>query len=99
MAPFASLYGLPFQSLSLKPIPSGYYRAIRRIGAKREETVIVGDQIFTDVFGANLARIKSILLVPAQEEHSVSFAIRRTLEKPIRERIEKSEAAGKQKKG
>nr|WP_319488003.1 YqeG family HAD IIIA-type phosphatase [uncultured Caproiciproducens sp.] len=82
--PFAAKYGLPFMSLSLKPIPFAYYRAIRKMGVKRKEVVVVGDQVFTDVIGSNLSFMKSILLVPMGKEKSFSFAIRRGLEKPIR---------------
>lgn len=91
VAPFAALYGLPFISMAMKPLPAAYRRAVRKLGAKRKEAVAVGDQIFTDIVGANLARVKSILLVPSQEERSFSFRIRRFLERPIRRRI-----AGKQ---
>lgn len=82
--PFAAKYGLPCLSLSLKPIPLGYFRAIRKMGVKRSEVVVVGDQIFTDVIGSNLSFMKSILLVPTGKEKSFSFKIRRGLEKPIR---------------
>ena len=90
VAPFAARYGLPFLSLSLKPLPLAYLRAIHRLGVKRSQAVTVGDQIFTDVFGANLARVKSVLLSPVEEESSFSFVVRRALERPIRRRIEKS---------
>lgn len=88
--PFAAKYDLPFLSLSIKPFPVAYHRAARRLGVRHDEAVVVGDQIFTDVFGANWAGMKSILLVPVSEEASVSFRLRRWLEKPIREKIKKS---------
>ncbi|NLG93408.1 MAG: YqeG family HAD IIIA-type phosphatase [Clostridiales bacterium] len=84
VAPFAAKYGLPFMYLSLKPLPLAYHRAIRRMGVKHSEVVVVGDQVFTDVIGANLSFMKSILLVPTGKEQSISFAIRRFLETPIR---------------
>lgn len=87
VGPFAGKFGLPFISCSLKPFSSAYFRAISRLGVKRADAVVVGDQIFTDVLGANLAHIKSILLVPRGEEHSLSFSVRRALEKPIRKKI------------
>ena len=90
VGPFAAQYGLPFLSLSLKPLPAAYRRAVRALGAARREAVVVGDQIFTDVVGANLAGIKSILLVPAGRETSWSFRVRRALEEPIRRKIEES---------
>jgi len=84
VAPFAAKYELPFLYLSLKPCPPAYYRAIRKMGVRRTDAVVVGDQIFTDVIGANLSFMKSILLVPVGKEHSFSFFLRRGCEKPLR---------------
>ena len=52
-----------------------------------KEIVVVGDQIFTDVLGANAAGMKSILLTPKDMEHSFTFRVRRKIESPIRRRI------------
>ncbi len=84
VAPFAAKYDLPFMYLSLKPIPVAYFLAMRKMGVRRRDVVVVGDQIFTDVIGANFAFMKSILLVPAGKEKSFSFAVRRACEKPLR---------------
>lgn len=90
VAPFAAKYNLPFLACSLKPLPGSYFRAARRLGVGRGEAVAVGDQIFTDILGANLSHMKSILLLPVGEETSFSFFLRRVLEKPVRKKIEKS---------
>ena len=82
--PFAAQYGLPFITLACKPFPLAYFRAARRLGVKHSETVVVGDQIFTDVVGSNLSWMKSILLTPIRTEHSLSFRIRRSCERPLR---------------
>lgn len=82
--PFAAKYGLPFFCMAMKPLPAAFRLAAGRMGVRREKTVVVGDQIFTDILGANLAGMKSILLRPVREENSVSFRIRRSMEKPIR---------------
>lgn len=87
VAPFAAKYGLPFLSLSLKPLPLSYSRALRKFRIRRSQAVAVGDQVFTDIVGANLARIRSILLVPKEEEKTISIRIRRALEKPVRRKI------------
>lgn len=88
VAPFAAKYNLPFLSLSLKPLPLAYYRAIHKMGVGRKDVVVVGDQIFTDVIGANFSFMKSILLVPPVMEQSLSFRIRRGCEKPLRHLME-----------
>lgn len=89
VAPFAEKYDLPFLCRAYKPLPSGYYRAAGMVGAKRRQVVVVGDQIFTDIIGANFSGMKSILLTPEKEEDSLSFRIRRQLEKPLRRKLER----------
>ena len=79
VAPFAGRYRIPFLSMCMKPLPFAYWRGARRLGTKCRETAVVGDQIFT--------RMRSILLTPVSEEKSLSFRIRRRLEKGIRRRI------------
>lgn len=87
VAPFAAKYDLPFLSFSIKPLPIAYFRALHKLGARREQAVVIGDQIFTDVVGANLSRMKSILLTPRGEEKGFSIRVRRALERPVRRRI------------
>ncbi len=92
VAPFAGLFDLPFQSMCMKPFPRAYRAAARRLGVDPGRACVIGDQIFTDIVGANRAKMKSILLVPVAEEHSVTFLIRRLLEKPLRRKIERAGA-------
>ncbi len=81
--PFAEKIGLDFQALSLKPLPFKYFKAIKRLKLKREQTAIIGDQLFTDILGGNLAGIKTILVTDITPENKISFKIRRNLEKKI----------------
>ena len=81
--PFAARIGLPFISLGCKPLPTGYLRGVKRLGEKRKNVAIVGDQIFTDILGGNVVGIKSILLTPIKLEDGWSFKVRRKLEKKL----------------
>ena len=45
-----------------KPDPACYLKAVEMLGVTKEETVVVGDQFFTDIYGANRAGIASILV-------------------------------------
>jgi len=45
-----------------KPNPDAYYRALELIHIRKKQAVVVGDQIFTDIRGANRAGIKSIMV-------------------------------------
>ena len=87
VAPFAEKYGLPFCSMALKPLPWGYRRAAKQLGVSPKKCVVIGDQIFTDIIGANLLGMKSILLSPIEEEKSFSFRVRRRLERPFRKKL------------
>ena len=81
--PFAEKIDLDFLSTGLKPLFVGYMRAIKRLGEKRKNTAIVGDQIFTDVLGGNASFIKTILLTPIKPESSLRFRFKRKLEKLV----------------
>lgn len=83
---FAAKFGLDFISFACKPFPFGYIRAKRRLGVKARQCAIVGDQIFTDVTGANLCGMRSVLLRPIELEAGWSFRIRRYFERPLRAR-------------
>ena len=87
--PFAARFGLGCISFAMKPFPFGYLKARRRLKVKRTECVIIGDQIFTDVIGANLCGMKSVLLTPIEEEEGFSFRVRRHFEKGLREKFQR----------
>ena len=50
-----------------KPSPRGYLAACKRMNTAPEQTACIGDQLFTDVLGANRAGIYSILVVPVEK--------------------------------
>ncbi len=85
--PFADSVGLECVAMSLKPFPFGFIRAKRKLKEKPQSVLVVGDQIYTDVLGANLAGMKSILLVPRSEEHGWSIKLRRKMEVGPRRKI------------
>ena len=64
-----------------KPKPGNYKKAMEIMGTDQKSTIFVGDQIFTDVWGANLAGIRSVLvkpILPWKEE--VQIVLKRFLE-------------------
>ena len=83
---FGSVFGLDTLSFAVKPLPVGYLRAARRLGVKHRECVIIGDQIFTDILGANLCGMKSVLLTPIEPEEGFTFRVRRSLERGLRKK-------------
>ena len=84
VTPFAEKIGLPFYAHARKPLPFGFRAAARQAGVHRKQCVVIGDQIFTDMLGANLAGISSILLEPIQMETQQKFIVfKRKIEKPM----------------
>lgn len=47
-----------------KPLLGGYVKALKALGSHRHNSVFVGDQIFTDIFGANILGVRTILVSP-----------------------------------
>ena len=84
VAPFAEKIGLPYYAHARKPLPFGFRAAAKLAGVHRKQCVVIGDQIFTDMLGANLAGIPSILLEPIQFETEQKFIVfKRKIEKPM----------------
>ena len=91
VAPFAQKLGLAFEADAQKPLPGGYRCAASAMGLSPRQTAVVGDQIFTDVLGANLAGMPSILVEPFQMEPFFRFRLKRFLEKGILRRYWKKQ--------
>ena len=81
---FAEALGVPFQGHSGKPKKAGYLRAMERMNAKPEETVMVGDQIFTDILGANNAGVIPLMVEPIRLAGNPGRYIRYAVEIPFR---------------
>lgn len=84
VTPFAELLGLDFVPRGAKPLTRGYRQAAKKMGVSRSELCTIGDQLFTDILGAKLFGIKSILVEPIEPEKTLFFRIKRALEKPFR---------------
>lgn len=66
-----------------KPKPGNYRRAMEIMGTDCGNTVFIGDQIFTDVAGAKLAGIYSILVEPIHPKEEIQIVIKRYFEKIV----------------
>ncbi|MET3644638.1 YqeG family HAD IIIA-type phosphatase [Streptococcus gallinaceus] len=57
-------FGIDFESRAMKPFTLGIDRALKRFGVQKNEVVMVGDQLMTDIRAAKRAGIRSILVKP-----------------------------------
>ena len=66
-----------------KPSTKNYCRAMAMMGTTGKNTIFVGDQLFTAVFGANRAGIRSILVPPIHPTEEIQIVLKRYLEKIV----------------
>ena len=81
--PFADRVDSPYIFKAGKPGVCGYEKAMERMGTDRKDTMFVGDQLFTDVYGANRAGIYSILVKPINPKEEIQIVLKRYLETPV----------------
>ena len=79
---FCQGYGMACITHARKPFPKGIRQCLARYGVPAGEAALVGDQIFTDVLGANCAGAQSIL-VRAIHNHNIWLKLRHVAEKPF----------------
>ncbi|PHV72346.1 YqeG family HAD IIIA-type phosphatase [Sporanaerobium hydrogeniformans] len=77
---------------SQKPFTKSFKKALELMDCSKEEALIVGDQIFTDVYGGNSAGIETILVVPVSDKDEWITKIKRGLEKRVIKHYEKQRA-------
>ncbi len=80
---FAEAVDIKYIYKAGKPKPSGYRRSMEMLDTDTGNTLFVGDQIFTDIIGANMCGIRSILVAPIDPHEEIQIVLKRYLEKPI----------------
>lgn len=77
---FASQVNSPYIYKAGKPGTKNYIRAMELMGTQRRTTLFVGDQLFTDVYGANRCGIHGILVNPIHPKEEIQIVLKRYLE-------------------
>lgn len=76
----ADALGVRYVARSLKPLPKGFNEATRGLELPKEELLMVGDQIMTDIWGANSAGIRNVLVKPILNSDAWNTKINRFFE-------------------
>ncbi len=79
-----SRLGLTFISRAMKPFKRGFKKAEKELGLSKEELLMVGDQLLTDIRGANGAGIRTVLVKPIVETDAWNTRINRWLERFVK---------------
>lgn len=66
-----------------KPAKKGYFYAMELMNTRPENTIFVGDQLFTDIFGAKRIGLKNFLVKPINEKEEIQIVLKRKLEKIV----------------
>lgn len=69
-----------------KPFPKGFCQLTKDLGVNKSEVLVIGDQLFTDVLGANLAglAVSTVLVKAKDKKEPIIIKIKRILEIPIK---------------
>lgn len=84
---FCQAFDVPFLAHAGKPNAAGFHAAMKQMSCTAEETVMLGDQIFTDILGASRAGVSSILVEPIRLAGNPGRYLRYAAELPFRSRI------------
>ncbi|SEM08658.1 hypothetical protein SAMN04487770_12547 [Butyrivibrio sp. ob235] len=80
VSPFADAVESGYIYKANKPFLSGYFKAMEKMGTGPDNTLFVGDQIFTDVWGANRAGMHTILVKQIDKKEEIQIVIKRWFE-------------------
>lgn len=80
---FSDPLQIPFIHRAKKPMGRAFNQAIDQMGIKKEEAVVIGDQLMTDILGGNRSGFHTILVVPVAQSDGFATKFNRQLERRI----------------
>ena len=83
-----SRFGVDFVSRAMKPFTRGINMTIKRYGFDRDEVIMVGDQLMTDIRAAHRAGIQSVLVKPLVTSDAWNTKINRWRERRVWAKLE-----------
>ena len=81
--PFAEKVGSKYVYNAHKPSTKNYKKAMELMSTDEKNTIFIGDQLFTDVWGAKRTGIESILVKPIHPKEEIQIVLKRYLEKIV----------------
>jgi HAD superfamily phosphatase (TIGR01668 family) len=76
-------FGIGVTAKAMKPLPKGFRAAARSLGVSIRQCAVVGDQIFTDILGGNLAGATTVLVQPLSAVDLPHTVVLRRIERLI----------------
>lgn len=80
---FSDPLQIPFIFQARKPMTRAFKKALKQMGLRKEETVVIGDQLLTDVLGGNRSGFHTVLVVPVAQTDGFVTRFNRKVERRI----------------
>ncbi len=80
---FSEPLNIPFIYQARKPMGRAFRRALTEMGLQQDETVVIGDQLLTDVLGGNRSGFHTVLVVPVAQTDGFITRFNRKVERRI----------------
>ena len=80
---FARGLAIPYLHKAKKPMRGGYLSLARELGLRPAQIAVVGDQIFTDIYGGNRCGMYTILVSPIAAKENRFFRVKRHFERRV----------------
>nr|WP_239587195.1 YqeG family HAD IIIA-type phosphatase [Bacillus ectoiniformans] len=80
---FSTPVDIPYIFEARKPMGKAFRKAIKLLNVRKEETVVIGDQLLTDVFGGNRGGFYTILVIPVAQTDGFWTRINRRIERRL----------------
>lgn len=84
---FADPLGIPFIYQARKPMGRAFRKALKLMDVSRDRVVVIGDQMLTDIFGGNLNKLHTILVLPVAKSDGFFTRFNRLVERRIMKRL------------
>ncbi|MHB8169976.1 MAG: YqeG family HAD IIIA-type phosphatase [Thermincolia bacterium] len=79
----ARVLGIPAIPRAIKPRKKAFKKALLLLGTRPEETAVIGDQVFTDIFGGNRLGLYTILVFPMSRDEFIGTKLVRRIERLV----------------
>ena len=80
-------FGIDYESCFMKPFTLGIDRAMKRFGIQKNEVIMIGDQLMTDIRAAHRAGIRSVLVKPLIQSDAWETQFNRWRERRMMKKI------------
>lgn len=90
VAKFAQGLDIPYYPFALKPLPKTYWKMLKEQHVDKKQVAVLGDQLLTDILGANVMGLHTVLTAPVVERDLACTKVNRKIENIVFALLKKS---------